>query len=151
MARDTRSAAATAVAPDAPPSPSPGRRSERRRLAAVERPPARITPAAIVAVLLVAGVVFSALAVQISLIDRQRRLDVLRAEITEVQKENKELRQAESRLQAPAEILRIARDERGMVESRPAALVTPAERRVAPATTPTDGSPDSSPDDPGED
>lgn len=137
MARAGRSSAARAEAPEAAPSPRPGR-ARRRQLAAVERPPARISPTAVVAVVAVAAIVFGALAVQISLIGRQRELDVLRAEITEIQKANKELRQAESRLQAPAEILRIARDERGMVESRPAALVTPPERRVAAATLPTD-------------
>lgn len=130
-----RSAGAARDATGAP-QPAPGR-AERRRLAAVDRPPSRITPTAVLAALLVAGIVFGALAMQISLIGRQQRLDSLRAEITEIQKENKELRQAESRLQAPAEILRIARDERGMVESRPAELVTPAERRIA-ATSPSD-------------
>lgn len=135
MARATGTARSAAEPDAVEPARAPSR-AERRRLAAVERPGSRITPTAVLSALVVAGIVFGALAVQISLIGRQQHLDTLRAEITDIQKENKELRQAESRLQAPAEILRIARDERGMVESRPAELVTPAERRVA-AAVPT--------------
>ena len=54
----------------------------------------------------------------------------VRTEITELQQSNKELRQKERRLQTPSEILRIARDELGMVESKPPELVTPAVETV---------------------
>ena len=84
-------------------------------------------------------VAFGSMGVQISLIHRQQRLDRLNEQIDAIQMENKELRQTESRLQSPSEILRIARDELGMVESRPPELVTPAAEVVAPAgvTVPT--------------
>ena len=101
----------------------------------------RVTPMAVIVTVLVSIVAFAALSVQISLIHRQQQLDSIRSEINEVQLANKELRAKESRLQAPAEILRIARDELGMVEARPPELVTPAVESVAPAppadTTPT--------------
>lgn len=101
----------------------------------------RFTPTFFLVAILASAVAFGALSVQISLIHRQQRLDRIRSQITEIQMENKELRRRESRLQAPAEILRIARDELGMVEAKPPALVTPEVQTVgAPAPTTPDGS-----------
>jgi cell division protein FtsL len=111
----------------------------------VDRPRRRVTPTAVLVAVLASALAFGALSVQISLIHRQQRLDSIRAEITEVQLSNKELRQQESRLQAPAEILRIARDELGMVESKPPELVTPAVETVG-ATPDTGTATPSDPD-----
>lgn len=123
MARTASSAAKRA------PRSAPATKVARADLAIVAHR-RRITPTMVVATVLALAVAFGALSVQISLIHRQQRLDSVRAEITEVQQANKELRQKESRLQAPAEILRIARDELGMVESKPPELVTPAVETV---------------------
>mgnify|MGYP000638551467 CR=1 FL=1 len=49
-------------------------------------------------------------------------LDAIRQRVSDIQEQNKELRQRESRLQAPSEILRIARDDLASAESRAAAL-----------------------------
>lgn len=103
----------------------------------------RVTPTAVALTLMVSLIAFAALSVQISLIHRQQHLDSIRNEINEIQLANKELRAQESRLQAPAEILRIARDELGMVEARPPELVTPAVESVA--ATPPDTVPGSAP------
>ncbi|HNI34574.1 MAG TPA: septum formation initiator family protein [Microthrixaceae bacterium] len=138
MARST----ATATAARRPTRVEDARRraAARRRaeLEVVARPSRRITPTAVLVALFAAGVAFTALSVQISLIHRQQQLDAVRSEITDLQLANKELRQKESRLQAPAEVLRIARDELGMVEAKPAELVTPATEVVgiAPTTGP---------------
>lgn len=85
----------------------------------------RVTPLAMLVTSAVVAVSFAAMFTQISLINRQQQLDALRHQISETQNANKELRQRESSLQSPAEILRIARDDLHMVESKPAALVTP--------------------------
>lgn len=129
MARATASTTAPTTRRAA--RPKPAARAELEVVA----PRGRITPAAMMFAAMFVAVAFGALSVQISLIHRQQQLDGIRAEITEVQMANKELRQTESRLQAPAEILRIARDELGMVESKPPELVTPAVQTVGAATT----------------
>jgi cell division protein FtsL len=147
MARATATtAAATRRAPRTEAAPA---KRARPDLAVVPRRRI-VSPTSVIVTLLVCGLAFAALSVQISLIHRQQRLDAVRSDITEVQMANKELRQKESRLQAPAEILRIARDELGMVESKPPELVTPAVETVGAApgsvttvppasTTPSDG------------
>lgn len=128
-------AAATAPSRARARDAAPGRRESGRQRASLEvvAPRRRFRPVVVLVTLCVAAVAFGSLAVQVSLIHRQQRLDAIRAEITAIQQENKELRERESRLQAPAEILRIARDELGMVESRPPELVTPLVERVAAA------------------
>jgi len=118
---------------------APGRAPRREaprppRLEVVERRP-RITRTAVLVAVLAAALAFGALSVQISLIHRQQRLDAVRAEITDLQLANKELRQKESSLQSPSEILRIARDELGMVEAKPPELVAPATETVGAAPT----------------
>ena len=115
----------------------------RRDLKVVERTSVRrVTPTAIVIAVLGAALAFGALSIQISLIHRQQQLDSLRTEINETQIANKELRQRESTLQSPAEILRIAANDLGMVESKSPELVTPTHETVgavaafSPATAP---------------
>ena len=125
--------ARTAVATTPKRAARPERARDRRPALEVVDRPHRITPTAILITVLALALAFGALSIQISLIHRQQRLDAVRSEITELQLANKELRQKESRLQAPAEILRIARDELGMVESKPPGLVTPAVETVGAA------------------
>lgn len=96
----------------------------------------RVTPLAMVVTSAVVAVSFAAMFTQISLINRQQQLDGLRHQISETQNANKELRQRESSLQSPVEILRIAREDLHMVESKPAALVTPEPEVVGVLTFP---------------
>jgi len=135
MARAT----STAAAPRRAPRPAPAGTKAERRLEVIDRSDRRrrITPTAVLVAVLASALAFGALSVQISLIHRQQRLDGIRSEITKVQLANKELRQKESRLQAPAEILRIARDDLGMVESKPPELVTPRTETVGGPTDTT--------------
>lgn len=108
------------------------RRSARPELEVVERRP-RVTRTAVLVTLGAVAVAFGTLSIQISLIHRQQQLDTVRSQITDIQLANKQLREQESRLQSPSEILRIARDDLGMVEARPAELVTPPTQTVGAA------------------
>ena len=82
----------------------------------------RITPSAVVALTVVTGFAFAALATHISLIDEQRHLDKVRA----------------SRLQSPDEVIRIATSQLSMVASAKAEIVSPKRALVGvPTSVPT--------------
>ncbi|NLA36109.1 MAG: hypothetical protein GX868_10555 [Actinobacteria bacterium] len=117
------------------PAQPPRRRPEFHVIERAERV-RRARPLVVIAVAVFAATAFGALAMQISMINRQQSLDTVRSEINEIQEENKTLRQRESLLQAPAEILRIAEAELGMVKARDAEIVVPAKRVIGtpPAT-----------------
>lgn len=111
------------------PNRAPKRRPEFKVIERAERV-RRVRPLVVVAVAVFAATAFGALTMQISMINRQQRLDAIRSEINQVQEENKTLRQRESLLQAPSEILRIAETELGMVKAREAEMVVPATRVI---------------------
>lgn len=108
---------------------APKRRPEFRVVERAERV-RRVRPLVAIAVGLFAATAFGALAMQISMINRQQQLDAIRSELNGIQEENKTLRQRESLLQSPAEILRIAEAELGMVKAREAEMVVPATRVI---------------------
>lgn len=90
----------------------------------------RYRPLVLAAVAVYALAAFAAVGMQISTINRGHQLDRIRSEIADIQERNKVLRQRESLLQAPAEILRIAEDELGMVKARESEVVVPATRVI---------------------
>lgn len=117
---------------------APAQQRKRPDLALHQRPEKarRIHPMAVLAVSVFVMTAFGALFMQISMINRQQQLDVIRTEINTIQEQNKSLRQRESLLQAPAEILRIAESELGMVKAKEAEIVAPAKRVIG--TPPAD-------------
>ncbi|MBK6669964.1 MAG: hypothetical protein IPG46_09945 [Actinobacteria bacterium] len=75
---------------------------------------------------------------RISLIERQRQLDSVRADITAAQGRREELLRRESQLQSPEEVLRLAKDRLGMVPAAEPELVPPSIVVIGPGpTTPT--------------
>ena len=98
----------------------------------------RITPSAVVALTVVTGFAFAALATHISLIDEQRHLDKVRASIVTEQTRQEELRRSASRLQSPDEVIRIATSQLSMVASAKAEIVSPKRALVGvPTSVPT--------------
>ncbi len=110
----------------------------------------RVTPSAVVALTVVTGFAFAALAAHISLIDTQHRLDRVRAEIVAEQTRQEDLRQKDSHLQSPDEVIRIARTQLGMVPSARAEIVATKRSTIGvpttvPATAPITVSPPPAP------
>ena len=95
----------------------------------------RVTPSAAIALTVVTGFAFAALATHISLIDEQRHLDKVRASIVVEQTRQEELRRSESRLQSPDEVIRIATTQLGMVASARAEIVPPSRAVIGVPTT----------------
>jgi len=125
---DTRETAARDAA--ARPSRKEQAAETRPELEIVGRARRRFARPAITISITVVAVVFGSLAVQVSLIHRQQRLDQIHTEINNLQLANKELSQQEGDLQSPPEILRRAK-KFGMVEGKPAELVTPQADTIA--------------------
>ncbi|HMS12251.1 MAG TPA: hypothetical protein PKD80_04055 [Microthrixaceae bacterium] len=133
--------ASSPAAPSRPPERAPRQRPERARrpdLRVVDRRQRPLSGVALSVALIVVLFVFTALAAHISLIERQRQLDSVRADITAAQGRREELLRRESQLQSPEEVLRLAKDRLGMVPAAEPELVPPSIVVIGPGpTTPT--------------
>jgi cell division protein FtsB len=87
------------------------------------------------------GVVLGAMSVQVELIERQKRLDALRAEIVAAKERQYSLRRQETLLRSPQDVAEIATTELGMVPPERAVLVAPKPVHIGITTTtlPTQG------------
>lgn len=82
--------------------------------------------------LLVLGVMFAGVLLQLSLMSGQRELDSLRNELETARLHQEQQRRDESMLQSPEGIIEVATDDLGMVPAEDPAVVVGAPRIVAP-------------------
>ena len=109
-------------------------RSARPSLKVIEHRPLlrRIPWSVATALVFVVGFLFMALWTHVALIGGQQRLDDLHEEIRAGHVRQEKLRRQESQLGSPGEILRVARDELGMIREPEFELVAPVQSVIGP-------------------
>ncbi len=112
----------------------------RARLRPVEAPaPSRFRRVKVaLGVVCVFSILFGAVILRTELIERQRRLDRLQAEIVQAKERQYSLRRQETLLRSPQDVAAIATQELGMVPPARAVLVTPDPVHIgAPGAAPS--------------
>lgn len=80
---------------------------------------------------------FAAVGINVARVEGQRRLDSVHSELATEQARTDALRRRESKIQSPAEVVRIATEELGLIPAAaPVAVAAPAQVVAPPATSP---------------
>lgn len=112
------------------------RRTSRARLRIVVEP-VRPSRWAVSVMLTAAIAAFAAVGINVARVEGQRRLDRVHAELAAEQARTDALHRRESKIQSPAEVVRIATEELGLIPAAPpVAVAAPAQVVAPPATSP---------------
>ena len=110
------------------------RRSDRPRLRIVVQP-VRPSRWAISVMVTAAIAAFAAVGINVARVEGQRRLDSVHTELATEQARTDALRRKESKIQSPAEVVRIATEELGLIPAAaPVAVAAPPQVVAPPAT-----------------
>lgn len=109
-----------------------GRARPSLRVVIASARPSRFAAAGIFAVVFAA---FAAVGINVARVEGQRRLDGVNLEINSERARADALRRREAKIQSPAEVVRIASEELGLVPAAPPVMVAAPAWVVSPPTT----------------